>query len=269
MARFLCALHAPDSTPRAYALLEVMTSGPEPVYAVRDLRTVSGDDAWASVLEAVNNEPQYAGQTTFVSTGGQKAVDALHEHGPSAAAVTLTGDNSADVDAQDVSLQVLVDTFEGLYRAGAVEVPGTVDAASAAIDAMYSAADLEAAAPDSDRDASGDVNGSSSETLSGDQVMGDGPDPSVIEQSGSAANVSTEVVENPISMDEASAIAVDSQIRHARVASFTGAAAPDLGDAADTAIALALGCWYGETSRDELPQTDKADEAIDARQSRA
>ncbi|WP_424521693.1 hypothetical protein, partial [Rubrivirga sp.] len=173
-----------------------MTDGAEPTYAVRDLRAVSGDDAAKTVLGVVNGEPQYAGQTTFVSTGGQRAVDALHEHGPSAAAVSITGgDDSGDVDAQDVSLQVLVDTFEGLYRAGAVTVPGTVDAASTAIDAMYSAADLEAAAPDSDRDASGDIDGGTSTTLSGDEVPGSGPSPSVIEQSGSAANVSTEVVE--------------------------------------------------------------------------
>ena len=268
MARFLCALHAPDSSPRSFALVEVLTDGPEPVYAVRDLRTVSGDDASASVLEAVNSEPQYAGQTTFVTTGGQKAADALHEHGPSAVAVTLTGTSSADVDAQDVSLQVLVDTFERLYRAGAVEVPGTVDAASPAMDAMHAAADLEAAAPDSDRDAQGDLDGGSSETLAGTDVPGDGPRPSVIEQSGSAANVSTEVVESPITMSEATAAAVDAEVRQARIASSTGATV-DLGDAEDVATALALACWYGETSRDELPQTDKADEAIEARQNRA
>ena len=28
------------------------------------------------------------------------------------------------------------------------------------------------------------------------------------------------------------------------------------------AIALALACWYGEAARDDLPTTDKADEAI-------
>lgn len=269
MARFICALHAPNSIPRAYALLEVMTNGLDPVYAVRDLRTVAGDDATNSVLQAVLSEPQYAGRTRFVSTGGQKAVDALHEHGPSAAAVTLIGENSANMDAQDVSLQVLVDTFERLYRAGAVQVPGAVDAASAAIDAMYSAADLEAAAPDSDRDASGNLDGDVSETLSGARVMGGGPRAIAIEQSGSARALSTEVIENPITMADATAAAVDSRVRHARTASFTGAAAPDLGNAADTAIALALGCWFGETSRDELPQTDKADEANEARQNAA
>ncbi|MGB3544274.1 hypothetical protein, partial [Rubrivirga sp.] len=86
--------------------------------------------------------------------------------------------------------------------------------------------------------------------------------------SGSAANVSTEVVEKPITMSEATAAALEGEVRAARVASSTGATV-DLGDAADTATALALACWYGETSRDSLPQTDKADEAIEARQDRA
>lgn len=256
MARFLCALHAPDATPRSFALIEVMDG---PTYAVRDLRTVSSA---ADVLSAVSGEPQYAGQTTFVATGGQKAVDALHEHGPSAAAVTLTDGASADSDAHDVSLQVLVDTFERLYREGAVDVPGTLDAASTAIEAMYTVSDLEAAAPDSDRSDDGDLDEDSSTTLAGTDVAGDGPSPSTVEQSGSAENVSTEVIDAPIQPAEATAAAVDGDVRVGRIATATGAAAPDLGEHADTAIALALACWYGEASRDDLPQTDKADEAL-------
>ena len=273
MARFLCAVHAPDATPRAFALVEALpgADGDEgPTYAVRDCRTLSGDDPTGALLDAVAAEPQYAGQTTFVMTGGQAAVDALHERGPSAVAVTLVGDGaSADADALDVPLQVLVDTFERLYRDGAVSVPGTLDAASAAVDAIYSAADLEAGAAGSDRDAAGDIDGGSTQTLAGTTVAGDGPDAVVVEQSGGEANVSTEVVESPVTLDEASAAAVDAYDRRARVAAATGGPAPDLGEHADTATALALALWYNETSRDDLPATDKADEALAARSRRA
>ncbi len=261
MARFLCAVHAPDATPRAYALVEIMADGPAPVYAVRDLRRVTGDDPIQTVLRAANSEKQYAGQTTVVTTGGQRAADAIHEAGPSAVAVHV---GSGDNDAHDVSAQVLIDTFERLYRAGAVEVPGTLDAATEAIDAIYGSADLEAAAPDSDRDADGDIDASedgASTTMAGTSVPGSGPSPAVIEQSGSEANVSTEVIESPLSPDEASAAAVEARQNRGRIAASTGADV-DLGDHEDVALALALACWYGEASRDSLPQTDKADEAL-------
>ncbi len=261
MARFLCAVHAPDAAPRSYALVEVLADGPEPTYAVRDLQRVSGDDPIQAVLRAIHAEKQYAGQTTVVTSGGQRSADAIHEVGPSAVAVTLgAGDN----DAHDVSAQVLVDTFERLYRAGAVEVPGTVDAATEAIDAMYGSADLEAAAPDSDRDADGDLDESldgASTTMAGTSVPGSGPSPAIIEQSGNEANVSTEVIDAPISPDEASAAAVDGRVSRGRIAADTGDAV-DLGNHEDVALALALACWYGEASRDGLPQTDKADEAL-------
>ena len=270
MARFLCAVHAPKAAPRAYALVEVEPGDGGPVYTVRDLRSIDvpegaeGGEPFRDVFDAVNAEPQYAAQTTFVTTGGQRAADAIHEHGPSAVAVTLLGDDGPDTDAHDVPVQVLVDTFERLYRDGAVTVPGSLDAASAAVDALYREADLEAAAPDSDRDDAGDLD-TGSTTLAGTTVPGDGPSPTVVEQSGSAAPVSTEVVEDPVTADEASAAAVDARQSVARVAARTGAEAPDLGDAEGTAIALALACWFGETSRDGLPQTDKADEALAAR----
>ena len=265
MARFFCAVHAPDATPRAFALVEQLPGDGDPTYAVRDLRALSGDDPTQTLLDVVASEPQYAAQTTFVLTGGQAAVDALRERGPSGVAVTLPGDGSADADALDVPLQVLVDTFEWLYRTDAVDVPGDLDAGSGAVDALYSAADLDAAAPDSDRDPDGDVTGNESETLAGTTVAGSGPDAVTVEQSGSEANVSTERVEAPVTMAEASAAAVDAERRVGRVAADTNGPAPDLGDHADVAVALALACWYGEASRDELPATDKLDEALAAR----
>ncbi len=273
MARFLCAVHAPKAAPRAFALVEVEDRPDAPVYTVRDLRSIDvpegaeGGEPFRDVFDAVNSEPQYAAQTTFVTTGGQRAADAIHEHGPSAVAVTLLDKDGPDTDAHDVSLQVLVDTFERLYRDGAVTVPGSLDAASAAVDALYREADLEAAAPGSDRDANGDLD-TGSTTLAGTTVPGDGPNPTVVEQSGSEASDSTEVIEAPVTAAEASAAAVDARQQVARIAASTGAPAPDLGDAEATATALALACWFGETSRDTLPETDKADEALAARSKR-
>jgi hypothetical protein len=52
------------------------------------------------------------------------------------------------------------------------------------------------------------------------------------------------------------------------VAAATGGPAPDLGEHADTATALALALWYNESARDDLPATDKADEALAARSRR-
>ena len=267
MARFLCAVHAPDAAPLSYALVEVQNDGDTPTYAVRDLRRVSGDDAIQSVLNSLTSERQYVGQTVVVTSGGQASADAIHAVGPSAVAVTL---GSGDADAHDVTAQVLVDTFERLYRDGAVDVPGSLDAASEAVDALYSAADLEAAAPDSDRDADGDLDDGldgASTTLAGTSVPGDGPSPTVVEQSGREANVSTEVIDAPLSRDEATALAVDAREDRARIAADTGATV-DLGDHEDVALALALAVWYGEASRDSLPQTDQADEANTKRTNR-
>ena len=72
---------------------------------------------------------------------------------------------------------------------------------------------------------------------------------------------STEVIDAPVNTDEASAAFTDAREPVARIASQTGDAV-DLGDREDVALAFALACWYGEASRDDLPNTDKADEAI-------
>ena len=263
MARFICAVHAPDATPRAFALIEQLPGRSGPTYAVRDLRALSGDDPTREVLDLISSEPQYAGQTSFVTTGGQKAADALHDRGPSATAVTLRGDASGDSDAMDVSAQVLIDTFERLYRDGAVSVPGTLDTASDVIDVLYTVADLDAASPDSDRDDDGDLDDDGeTASMNGARYAGDGPATTAVEQSGAEAAVSTRKIKAPVTNDEASAAAVDARSRVARIASATGAAAPDLGEHEAPALALTLACWYGEATRDDLPATDKADEAL-------
>ena len=68
-------------------------------------------------------------------------------------------------------------------------------------------------------------------------------------------------------LDEATALAVDARENQARIAADTGATV-DLGDHEDVALALALAVWYGEASRDSLPQTDQADEANTKRTNR-
>ncbi len=255
MATFLCAVHARDSVPAAFALVEQVPGLDGPTYTVRALRALTGDDPTADVLSEMASEEQYAGNVRVVTTGGQPAADALHARGPSAIAVSLR--HAPDADA--VSLQVLVDTFERLYRIGVVDVPGSLDAASGAVDALYSGADLGNAAPGGDRAKDGNL-------LPGAPGTSDaGPSPTIIEQSGNEAQDSTAVIEAPISPAEASVAAVAAQTMVARVAAETGAEAPDLGEHADTATALALAVWYGETRREGVMETDKADEASQAR----
>ena len=116
-------------------------------------------------------------------------------------------------------------------------------------------ADLDAAAPDGMRGPDGDL----------DTYEIDGPNPAIVEESGSAAPLSTEVIQDPLSTDELSAMAVVTHVRVGRVAAATNGPEPDLGEHADTATALALAVWFAEASRDELMPTDKADEASAAR----
>ncbi len=253
MASFLCAVAARDAMPRAFALVEQSGDAAAPSYTVRVLRALDAGDPIADLLAAAAADEQTAGNVRFVTTGGQKAADALHARGPSAFAVTV---GPRATDAAGVSLQVLVDTFERLYRDGAVTVPNQIDAGAVA--ALYAEADLDAAAPGGDRDPDG--------TLETD--TSDGPNPAVVEQSGSAAPLSTEVVQRPLSTDELSAMAVATNVRVGRVAAATNGPEPDLGEHADTATALALAVWFAEASRDDLLPTDKADEASAARMRR-
>lgn len=252
MAQFIAAVHA-DSAPLALALVETAVSPSGQTYTLRDIRSL-GDNPIDEISRVLASEPQYVGSTRVVTTGGQRVADALHAKGPSAVAVTLVSEEqSPDQDAFDVSAQVLVDTFEMLFRAGAVSVPTDSEVASSAVHALYRGADLENAALDGDRDDDGEPNG---------------PDPDRIAQSGSEASVSTMTVKSPINAREASVAAVEATERVGRIAAHTGEGAPDLGDHEGVALALALAVWYGETSADELPMTDQADEILDKRDRR-
>ena len=252
MAQFIAAIHSTDATPRSIALVETEASASGATYTIRDVQ-VLGDDPFDAINTMLASSPQYVANTVVVTTGGQRAADALHTHGPSAAAVTLRNDGtSADRDALDTSVQVLVDTFEMLYRAGAVSAPSPTDAASGAIHALYRGADLDNAAPDGERDADGDLDDEGTPSRS--------PSRERIEQSGTSAELSTETIKRPIGAREASAAAVEMNERTGRTAADTGEAAPDLGENEAAALALALAIWYGETTADDLPLTDQADE---------
>lgn len=242
MAHFIAAVYNRDRRPAAFALVE-QTPGPgAPVYHVRRLHEL-GEDGLAHVLNDLADHAEYAGQTVVVTTGGQRAADAIHDAGPSAVPVTLTGDGTpGTTDAIPVTPQVLVDTFERLYRENAVEAPGGLDEASSAIAALYRGADLDAAAPERDLPDEQDEDAA----------------PAVIEQSGGAAGLSTGVIREDENAEMLTG-ALD-RPRRGRLASATGAPAPDLGEHEDVAMALALACWFGEYAADELPVTDQADE---------
>jgi hypothetical protein len=259
MARFICAVHAENRTPRAYALVEQMPGPDGVVYRVDRLHRLDGDDPHGALADALAAEPQYAGATTVVTTGGQPAADALHATGPSAVAVHLLRGRPGDADALSVTEQVLVDTFEGLYRARAVDLPGVLDEASGVLAALYREADLEAAAPDGDRDAEGD--------LDDEGVGSGGAAPDTVEQSGGETAVSTGVVTRGRNTELLAAEAED-RPRLGRLAAATGVAPRDLGEPRAPALALALACWYGEFAADELPTTDMADEAARSRMKR-
>ncbi|OZC02932.1 hypothetical protein [Rubricoccus marinus] len=257
MAQFIAAVHATGATPHALALVETGMSASGATYTVRTVRSL-GDSPFDEIESLLASERQYVGNTVVVTTGGQKAADALHAHGPSAAAVTLRADSSADRDAHDTTTQVLVDTFEMLYRAGAVTLPTPTDAASGALRALYQGADLDNAAPDGERDESGDLDASDAS----------GPSAVEVEQSGSSAALSTETVKRPLDAREASAAAVAMDVRTGRIAAETNEDAPDLGEHEAPALALALAVWYGETTADDLPETDQADEINQKRANR-
>ena len=254
MAQFIAAVHASNASPRALALVETSVTPQGARYTVREVREIG---EWDALNDLLASESQYVGQTSVVTTGGQKAADALHAHGPSANAVTLRAGKSADRDALDVSAQVLVDTFEMLFREGAVDVPSASETAANATRALYQGADLDNAAPDGERDESGDLD-----------EGGQSPAAVEIRQSGNAASTSTETIQAPINVREATVAAVEAAERAGRIAADTGADAPDLGEHAASAIALALAVWFGEATADDLPLTDQADEVNSKRDRR-
>lgn len=165
MSSFLCGVHVDGGTPVAFALFETLSGGSSPRYALRMLREIDGADALGKALAS---EPQYAGHVAVATTGGAKSVEALHAVASSTAytvAPRFTGKE------ETVTSQQLADTFERLFREGAVETPTSSELASAAFEALHRASDLDAAAGDSDREPDGDLEaglpGSRTATLDG------------------------------------------------------------------------------------------------------
>ena len=258
MAHFIAAVHTRDGRPAAFALAEQRSdrrSPRRPRYVVRRLHPLTGDDPVRHVLDDLADSRESVGQTTLVVTGGQPAADRFHDAGPSAVPVTLLGpDATAGTDSLAVAPQVLVDTFERVFRDGDVEIPGALDHASAAIDALYVAADLDAGAPEPEEDED------ATEAMSGDVYPGRAGNPATVAQSGGEAAVSTGVVGDRRNSRATEMLAAEAERPpRGRVAASTGTQ-PDLGPHEDVAMALALATWYGEYSADELPVTDQADE---------
>lgn len=255
MASFIAAVHTRKGQPVAFALAEQRPGPRGARYAVRRLHRL-GDDGLQHVLADLTADREATAHTTLVVSGGQPAADRFHDAGPSAVPVVLLGpDASAGADSLSVWTQTLVDTFERVYRDGDVEVPGVLDAASEAVDALYRGADLEAVAPDGE---AYDDDGTTS-AMSGDVYPGT-PRPVTVEQSGGEANVSTGVIGRRRDSDATEMLGSETERpRRGRIAGSSGAA-PDLGEAEDVAFALALAVWFGEYAADELLVTDQADE---------
>lgn len=249
MPRFICAVHAPEGSPRSAALVE-QTDGP--AYVVRSLHASATPEALRDLLAS---EPQFVAATMVVTTGGQRGADALHAVGLSASPVRLDVGAGGPGETRRTSLGTLVATFERVYRDGDVTVAGDVDGASDAVAALYAHADLYAAAPDGDRGPSGDLD----ET---NLPAEDGPNEAIIEQSGNAAALSTTVIDGD---RPASGALTAGSGPLGRVAVATSDGAPDLGEHADVATALALAVWFGEATRDRTPLTDQADEVSPGR----
>lgn len=248
MSEFLCAIHTQNGMPRAAALVE-QTAGPAYV-----LRALHVSPTAQEVADLLVSEPQYAAATTVVVTGGQRGADALHAVGLSASPVTLDH-SGTPATALQTTLGILVGTFERVYRDGDVTIPGEVDGASDAVAALYTHADLGAAAADSNRDADGNLDPGAGTPIGGADARR-GPDRAIVEQSGNAASLSTEVVDDRSGRHAAGVIGARDQ-REGRVAAEPDSA-PELGEYADQATALALAVWFGEATRDQLPRTGQA-----------
>lgn len=254
MATFIAAVHTRDGQPVAFALVEQRPGPRGARYAVRRLHPLKGDGALGHVLDDLAEDQEYVGHTTLVVTGGQQAADRFHDAGPSAVPVTLTGpDNGAGgTDALAVSAQVLVDTFERVYRDGDVDVPGALDYGSDAVGALYTASDLEAIVPEREDDTD------TTEAMSGDTYAGRADTATTVAQSGREAGVSTGVIGDERVSDATEMPGTEAPPR-GLIAAATGTP-PAVGAHADVALALALATWYGEYVADALPVTDQADE---------
>ena len=245
MSQFICAVSSDRSgTPSAFALAEKQASPAGSRYVIRDLETL-GDEALTTLQNRLAADPQYAGQVTLVMDGGRKRAQTAHDTiGLSVVPVQIVAGESPSRDALGVSPAELVDTFEGLYRAGAIAFQNADDLASAALSALYVHAEAGAGAADDDR--------FEDEEMPTAAAV-DGPQ-STIEQSGNATELSTTVV------GEGAAKALKDSMEGARPAARAdrGFDDVDLGEHRAPALALALAAWYGEFSDEAVPLTDQA-----------
>lgn len=245
MSQFICAVATNGSgAPAAFALAEKQDTPTGSRYVVRDLETL-GANAYSTLQARLASSREYAGHVVFVTDGGRKGATAAHDAvGMSAVPVEIVAGQSGGADALNVSPAELVDTFEGLYRAGAVEVSASDALVSSALSALYVHGDSDAGGVDDDRYDDEDIPTAASL---------DGPQ-STVRQSGNAVGTSTAVV------GDATAMAAKASLEGGRPAARAdrGFSDVDLGEHRAPALALALATWYGEWSAESVPMTDQA-----------
>lgn len=267
MPHFICSISTDDSeTPAAYALTEQAPArdGGRPSYHVRELGRFGDADPVEAIQDLLADEEQYAGNVTVVAMGGQAAADRFAGAGLSAVPVVV--DERGDENTLRTTEQTLVDTFAAVYRHSTVEMPNALSHASDVLAALYSAMSDDAGA----NEASPEMEALAREETTGEPtepIPEDGPNPAVVAQSGGSTALSTARIggdesDRDATVDEA-ATAPD---RSRGLVDDRNAGPIELGEMRDLALAVALGCWYGEHSADEPPLTDQADEtARDAR----
>lgn len=275
MSVFLCAVSTEKDRPTAYALFEQSDTEAGRHYSLRDLGHFGDEDPVAHLQNRLAADEQMVGRVTVLTTGGQKAAETLHKGGLTAVAIETEAPRSRDGDTLAVTEQQLVDTFGALYRHTAIQMSGEFDGVSEALAALYVAMSDDAGADE----ASEEMEALAESELTGETVeapAAEGPKADVVEQSGSAENTSTAQIGNTTGGDRSTKDAKffvpeelgpdrqgradDRQSEYGRV---------ELGEARATALALALGVWYGEFSTTDLPATDQAGETSRARQVRA
>ena len=268
MPHFICSVSTASDAPAAYALTEQVPSrdGGRPSYHLRELGRFGSNDPVDVVQDVLADEAQYAGNVTVVVMGGRQAADRFADVGLSAVPVAVG--ERADGDTLRTSEQTLVDTFASVYRHRAVEMPGTMDHVSDVLAALYNAMSEDAGADE----ASPEMEALATEETTGEPtepIPDDGPNPDVIAQSGSSAALSTAQVggdesDRDATVDEA--MTAPDQRRGLVDDRNDGPVdfGADFGEVRDLALAVALACWYGEYSADELPLTDQADETARA-----
>jgi hypothetical protein len=285
MSHFICAVHTESGVPTAYSIVEQVLdrkSGSRPHYEVRALARFESEEPIAELQDALAADEQLTGQIVIVTDGGRPAAEGLARSGMTSVPVEIMQENSS-FRAQGtirVAAQNLVDTFETAFRNRRVVLPDGIENADAAVRALYLAASDEAGAEDASPELEAlsmeEEDGESAEvpsevtTMSGDtfhaserEIRGSADVPTLTGSSDglSATEIREDRENDPRgrrSTANALPLAPGAESRGQTTTSNPGTGSVELGENEDVALCLALACWYGEYSADELPVTDQA-----------